>query len=247
MPLTYQPFANAPEIPRIDHEFQMNVPDNERVVSGVAGIALVVAAFRGTGLFRLLSLAGGVALLTRGVTGRCPFYDSLGMDRRHSGGHGRGSSHRGVKVEDSIEIACDADRLYRFWRNLEQLPRVMRHVKSVEQRGETISHWRVAGPLGHVFEWDAAIINDEPSRMIAWESLPGPNVMHVGSVWFEPRDQGFTRVKVSFELHAPFGIAGNWIAETVGASPQDELAEDLRNFKSFAERELAPSTKIEVD
>jgi hypothetical protein len=35
MPLTYQPFANAPEVRKIDKDLRMNVADDERIISAV--------------------------------------------------------------------------------------------------------------------------------------------------------------------------------------------------------------------
>lgn len=137
-----------------------------------------------------------------------------------------------------MEIDCPASSLYHFWRGLEGLTRVMRQVKSVESRGGKRSHWKVAGPAGQTFEWDAEIINEEEGRLIAWKSLPGASVSNAGSVWFEPVNGGATRVKVALEFDPPAGAVGVALSHLLGSSPESELSEDLKRFKEFAEREL---------
>lgn len=245
MSLTYQPFAEIPDIKKLARELHMNVPDNERAVSAIAGAglcALGLAEGR-SGIARLLLLGLGAALVHRGVSGHCAMYQQLDMDRRHSGG-GMPESH-GTKVEESIEIRCSPEALYDFWRNLEQLPRVMRHVESVRVM-EEYSHWKVKTAAGlAAIEWDAEIINDEPGRMIAWRSLPDSRVRNAGSVWFEAAPSGATRLKVAFEYHVPGGPVGAALAKVLGSDPRKLLRADLAAFKDYAERELSHAAAME--
>lgn len=234
--LTYQPFANTPEVDRLRHDLRMNLPDAERVLSGVIGFGLTAAGLARGGMTRWALLLAGGALLRRSLTGQCPVYQHLDLDRRH--GRSGVPGNRGTRVEASVEIHCPAETLFAFWRNLEQLPRVMRHVKSVEQRGTKRSHWQIAGPAGQTLKWDAEIINEEEGRFIAWQSLPGAIVSNAGSVWFEPANGGVTRVKVAFEFDPPAGALGVAVAALFGNAPEADLTEDLQAFKKFAESEL---------
>jgi len=215
----------------------MNVPDAERVACGIIGAGLAMAGLARGGVARWGLLLVGGALVRRALTGRCPIYQRLELDKRHprSGVPG----NRGTRIEAAVEVRCAAETLFQFWRNLENLPRVMRQVKAVEQHDAKRSHWKVAGPAGQTFEWDAEIINEEDGRLIAWQSLPGARVSNAGSVWFEPTSDGATRVKVVFEYDPPVGSMGVALAELWGASPKADLAEDLKRFKEFAEAELS--------
>jgi uncharacterized membrane protein len=237
MSLTYQPFAEAKPIESLREDLAMNVPDGERVLSGLIGAAFLGLAVNQTGGTRWLSCLVGAALLHRSWSGHCKAYEVLDLDRRHDV---RGvPGNRGIRVEESVTIRCPASALYGFWRDLEQLPKVMRHVDSVKATSAKRSHWKVCGPAGHELEWDAEIINDEEDRLIAWQSLPGATVRNAGSVRFEPDGTGFTRVKVVFEFDPPAGVLGARIAELLGRSPQEDLAADLAQFKTFAEQALA--------
>jgi len=236
MSLTYQPFAEAPEVAAIETDLRKNVPDGERIVGAVLGVSLGAVGLSASGPARWILLLFGGLLLRRSITGRCEVYQHLEVDKRHDRSGVVGN--RGTRIEASVEILRSPELLFRFWRDLEQLPRVMRHVQSVEPHGKRLSHWKVVGPAGRTFEWDAEIINEHENRLIAWRSLPGSSVSHAGSVWFEPAGPQTTRVKVALEFDPPAGALGLAIAEIFGASPETDLQDDLRSFKDYAEKEL---------
>jgi uncharacterized membrane protein len=236
MSLTYQPFAKTPEVDRLQHDLQMNVPEGERMLGGMLGLGLAAAGLASRGPARWFLLVASGLLLRRSVTGHCDLYEKLELDKRHDRPGVPGN--RGQRIEASVEIQRPAETLFRFWRNLEQLPQVMRHVQSVEEYGTKRSHWKVAGPAGRTLEWDAEIVNEEDGRLIAWQSLPGASVRNAGSVWFEPTASGLTRVKVALEFDPPAGALGTAVATFFGSSPESELVEDLQRFKEFAEKEL---------
>jgi uncharacterized membrane protein len=236
MSLTYQPFAEISEVQRLSRDLHMNVSEGERLVSGVLGATLGAAAISRGGATRWALLLVGGALLHRAFTGHCRLYERLELDKRH--GRSGVPGNRGTRIEASVEIERPAATLYAFWRKLEQMPKILRHVRSVEPIGGTRSHWRVAGPAGQTFEWDAEIINEKEGRLLAWQSLPGSTVSHAGSVWFEPSGSGATRVKVALEFDPPGGTIGTAIGEWFGMSPRQELEDDLQRFKQFAESAL---------
>jgi uncharacterized membrane protein len=238
MALTFQPFSEIPEVNTLREELKMNVPDVERIASATVGLAMVMAATKRRGPWQWALLLGGGWLVQRGWTGRCAYYAGRLIDRRHESSGVPGK--RGVRVERSIEIRRSPEVLYGFWRDLDSLPKVMRHVESVQRLSERRSRWKVHGPLRQSVEWDAEIVNEEPGRLIAWQSLPGSPVRNSGSVWFEPTASGGTTVKVAFAFDPPAGALGAWGAKMLGCSPDEDLAEDLARLKEFAERELAP-------
>ena len=83
MSLTYQPFAQTPDVDRLSRDLQMNLPDGERVASGVLGLGLAAAALARAGFARWALLLPGGALLRRSLSGHCPLYQHLDLDRRH--------------------------------------------------------------------------------------------------------------------------------------------------------------------
>jgi len=135
-----------------------------------------------------------------------------------------------------------AQELYVMWRDFENLPRFMSHLKSVKTYGNR-SHWVADGPTGPV-EWDADIVNDEPNRLIAWRSLQESQVATAGAVHFTPlgHDRG-TEVLVELKYDPPGGKLGSWLAWLFGQEPGQQIREDLRRFKQLMEAGEVPSTK----
>jgi uncharacterized membrane protein len=236
MSLTYQPFSDTPVVDRLASDLRMNVSDPERLASGVLGAAVASAALAERGFARLALLIIGGALVRRGITGHCPCYAHTERDTRHQRAGVAGN--RGIRVEESIDIRCEADALYDFWKTLDTLPLIFSNVLAVEKLGPRRSRWTVAGPAGKSIHWDAEVINDHDGRLIAWQSLAGAAVANAGSVRFEPGLGGVTRVKVAFEYDPPAGAVGAFLAQLFGASPRSWLKQDLETFRQFAEREL---------
>ena len=116
----------------------------------------------------------------------------LGTLRRRTLRHRRKSlgPGQGIRVDRSIVIHRSPDELYGAWRNLEWLGSQLSHVESVRESDECQSRWRMVGPGGMAWEWDAEIVRDDPGRLIAWQSLPGSDVENAGSVHFTPVDDG---------------------------------------------------------
>jgi hypothetical protein len=82
MSLTYQPFAELPEVTALGNELKHNVSDMERYGSIAAGAGILLGAFFGHGIGRLLLLGAAGALVHRGITGHCHVYDKLGVRTR---------------------------------------------------------------------------------------------------------------------------------------------------------------------
>jgi uncharacterized membrane protein len=180
------------------------------------------------------AVAGG-SLLYRGLSGHCPLYSSLGVNTAHHGPATTIPAGQGIKVDQTVTINKSREELYRFWRNLENLPRFMRHLESVRLQGNR-SHWVAKGPLGTHVEWDAETYNENPNEMIAWRSLEGADVDSTGSVHFTPAPAGRgTEVRVVLKYNPPAGKLGAAVAKLFGEEPQQQIRDDLRRFKQLME------------
>ncbi len=139
-------------------------------------------------------------------------------------------------VAKSITINSSPETLYRFWRNLENFPRFMRHLIEVKSTGERTSHWIATAPAGTRVEWDAEIVEDEANSRIAWRTLPDSKVEHEGVVSFEaaPGGRG-TIVRVSMSYVPPAGKVGVHVAKLFGEEPNAQIDSDLRCMKQLIE------------
>jgi uncharacterized membrane protein len=236
-----------------DQGARRNVNDVERVLSVVAGSALAAYALKRRGVGGLLAGALGGALVERGATGRCHVYAALDVDTLGGRPHRVTQQHGAAAVLDastakrivrSVTIADRSpDELFAFWRDFENLPRIMKHLERVEVIDDARSRWTVKAPAGRTVEWEAEIYNEVPGQLIAWRTLHDADVANAGSVRFRqaPGGRG-TEVCVELEYAPPGGRIGAAVAKLFGESPELQVREDLRRFKQLMEAgELAVS------
>jgi uncharacterized membrane protein len=134
--------------------------------------------------------------------------------------------------------------LFRFWRNLENLPQIMRHLVSVTPIDAERSHWVARAPLDQTVEWDAVITSERENQWIVWRSVDGADVENAGSVRFEPAPGGRgTVVRVDLEYYPPAGVIGAAVAKLFGEEPAQQIHEDLRRFKQRLEAGEVPTTE----
>jgi uncharacterized membrane protein len=148
----------------------------------------------------------------------------------------RGETHtRGVYVTASLTINLPAERVYRFWRELPNLPRFMAHLESVDVR-EPHAHFRARLPAGVRLEWDAEIVEDRENERIVWRSLSGSDFENHGMVRFVPApgDRG-TEVHVMLSYQPPAGAVGAAFAKLFGKLPAQQLRADLKRLKQLLE------------
>lgn len=196
-----------------------------------AGLGTALAA---AGLAR--RTAGGVvvaaiggALIYRGIrgswTGEPPLAIGAVMPHEH-----------GFKVVRSITIDQTPEDLYAFWRNLENLPKVMSHIEEVREIDQTRSRWTARAIGGSTIEWEAIIVDEKEGRSIGWKTVDDAPVPHAGSVWFEPAPGGRgTELTVNLRYDPPGGLAGKGLAKLFHREPGQQVEDDLRKFKQWIE------------
>ena len=213
---------------------QRNVDNWERVVSLVAGTALISLAARSR-RWRSLAAPAGAGLIGRGLTGFCPVNYAIGRGRALDDTRTALSGARGVNVDERITIARRAEEVFEFWRDLANLPRFLSHLERVDVIDGRHSHWVVEGPAGMHVEWDAELINEIRPDLLAWKSLPGADVASAGSVQFRPVGPSETELRVRMQYAPPAGRAGAAVARWLGDSPESMLRTDLRRLKNILE------------
>jgi len=230
----------------------VNVGKAERWMSVLAGGALAGVALRSRSPAAAAAAIAAAALVWRGATGHCDVYQAAGMNTaRGRTRNGRGprtradfdsdtrarlGGQRGIVVEESVTIRRDIDDVYRFWRQLDNLPRFLTHLESVNFRPDGTSHWVAHGPAGMRMEWDARIINEVENDVIGWQSLEGSQVATAGSVHFSESKLG-TTLRVHFQYDPPGGRFGAAVAALFGEDPARAVRDDLRRLKRILENE----------
>jgi uncharacterized membrane protein len=197
---------------------------SERWALALGGAALVLW---GAERFATGRRPGGSLLATAGA--------GLLWRARANGTRARLAGKRGTVVEQAVSINRPPEELYGFWRDLEQLPRVIPQLRSVRTLEGRRSQWIANGP-GRRIAWTAEIINDIPDQLIAWRTLDGSSVACAGSVHFEPGPPGRgTTVRVKLQYDLPGGRLGAAAAWAFGDAPGQVVREGLRRFKQLME------------
>ena len=154
-------------------------------------------------------------------------------------------SDHAVKVTHTVSICRPAEELYAFWQNPENLMRVIKHPVSISSTAPSVSHWAVTEPItGNIVQWDSHVINEEPGKLIAWESVAGGDIAQAGTVRFTPAPgaEG-TEVCIKLEFDPPGGTVGALLAKLSRYNPAHEVAEALRRFKALSETGEIPTTE----
>jgi uncharacterized membrane protein len=149
-----------------------------------------------------------------------------------------------VSFRRTVTIRRPSQELYTFWHDFENLPRFMRHLKSVTVTGPTTSRWIAQAPAGQEVAWDARIIEDVSGEWIAWTSVPGSQIENAGSVAFHPApfDRG-TEVTVELSYVPPGGALGKLVATLFGEEPEQQVSDDLIRFQALMETGEVPTTE----
>lgn len=215
---------------------QRNWSPATRLLSSVGGSLLTLYGLTRRGVVKPVLSTAGLVLTARGMTN---------LDTRSLLGIGMGEN--GIKVNKTINIFAPVDEVYRFWRNFENFPLFMSHVKEITVRDD-LSNWTVAGPAGTSVEFQSRITRDIPNDSIAWETLPNSQVHSTGFVRFDENRDGSTRVSVQMSYVPPAGAMGHVVAQLFGVDPRQAMHDDLVRLKTLIEegRTSTEDTHVEL-
>ncbi|HYO55155.1 SRPBCC family protein [Archangium sp.] len=204
---------------------QRNWSPAARFVASLGGVSLLTWGISHRGVSGVASVLIGSLLTLRGIT-------NIELKRLTGVGGGR----LAIEVHKDITVHAPVEEVFGFWRAMENFPRFMSHVEEVRTSGEDRSHWRVRGPAGTVFEWEAIVTRLIPHQVLAWKSVEGSTVENAGIIHFEPAHDGSaTRLDIRMSYNPPAGALGHAFARLLGADPKKQMDDDLMRLKSLIE------------
>ncbi len=212
----------------------INVGWPERLISSTLGSLILNSGLRNLThhpVKGLLKTTLGGYLLYRGLSGNCPLYSSIGKTKniKHSSS---------INIRTSMKVNRPRYQVYAFWRNLENLPRFMKHLATVKEIDATHSHWEaiIPGNLGRI-NWNALIVKEEPGALLGWQSVPGSSINNAGKVEFRDADEGGTELNVVISYRAPAGELGGAIAKLFNPIFEKIIRDDINSFATYIESE----------
>lgn len=196
-----------------------------RFLVGLGGMGLAGYGFSRRGVLGSMLAGTGLVLGLRSATN---------LDLKRMTGVGAGPV--ALSFQKDITVNAPVNEVFAFWQAMHNFPRFMRHVEDVSMDKEGRSHWRVRGPAGIVFEWEAVITRIEPGRVLAWRSVEGSMVENTGTIRFEDVGEGRTRLDIRLSYNPPAGLLGHAFAKLLGADPKKQMDDDLLRLKSLLEQ-----------
>ena len=180
--------------------------------------------------------AGGAGMVLGGLLGMTPIHRVLGLDVRRMSGR-----LRPLDLQTTITVNAPREEVMAYWRQIENLPRFMKHLSEVRQIGEGRSHWvaEVPGGFGTI-AWDAEVRSDD-SRL-SWRSVPGSPIENTGEVIFRdaPGHRG-TEIRARISYRPPAGRVGHATSKLLTPVFNQLVKEDIRRFKHVMEAGEVPT------
>lgn len=184
----------------------------------------------GVGVGAIAAAAGAALLLSR--SSRRP---EIETDAPHWTLDKGGQGERPV-VGKTLLIGRARSELFAAWRRIEDFPKFMENVESVEDLGDGRSRWTIKAPAGASVELVNRITEIRDGKYISWQSEPDSGVANSGKVSFAdaPAGRG-TYVSLVMSYEPPAGPLGRLAAKLFQREPAIQARRDLRRFKQWME------------
>jgi uncharacterized membrane protein len=148
----------------------------------------------------------------------------------------RGKAGKDAPVSRTVTVNRPRQELYDFWRDFTSFPQFMDNIRSVEKLDAQRSRWVIEAPAGTSVEFVSRITEDQPGRLIAWESEEGADVRNSGRIDFLDAGPGRgTMVRATISYDPPAGAIGRAVAKVLQREPNVQARRDLRRFKQLME------------
>jgi uncharacterized membrane protein len=134
-----------------------------------------------------------------------------------------------------VTINKPARELYDFWRDFTNLTRVMENIESITVDGHDRSTWVVKAPGDRTVQWEAVLIEDQPGKVIAWQSVEGSDIRNSGRIEFHAVAGRGTVVRAVIAYDPPGGVLAKLLAKVFQREPAIQARRDLRRFKQYME------------
>jgi uncharacterized membrane protein len=213
----------------VAHSSESSSRSLEHVALGALGGALLAAEPDGRGA-RTLARGVGLALIAYAAK---PIVERLIL--------AAGAKRREVALRSFVEVDRPLPGVFAFFKDFENLPRVVGALRSVVDYQDGRSHWEGFTPAGHLVEWDVVVTKYVPNTVIAWESTPNK----VADLRVQLRFSPITPARTRIEVEAFFSPVVTDLAEAVSAilaGPSERrLRAEFDHVRFYLESVLPPA------
>jgi uncharacterized membrane protein len=198
----------------------------EQLALGALGGALLAASpeHRGT---RAVARAAGLALIALAAS---PMLGRVILSA--------GARRRRVALRSSIEVDRPLPAVFAFFKDFENLPRVVGALRSVTDYQDGRSHWQAYTLAGQLIEWDVVVTKYVPNTVIGWESTRNSPVDVRSQLRFTPVSATRTRIEVEvYFAPAATGLA-DAIRSFIAVANERRLKAELEHLRFYLETVL---------
>lgn len=147
-----------------------------------------------------------------------------------------------LKHTVEIEVNVPIEVVWNLWSDLEQMPRWMKWIESVQilEDKPDLSRWKLASG-NFEFSWLSRTLKVIPNQIIQWESIDGlPNK---GAIRFYDRhDHSIVKLSIAYAIP---GILGKIMDNLfLGRLVESTIQADLERFKVYSENQQVVSNAL---
>ena len=146
-----------------------------------------------------------------------------------------GDRKRRLDVRSSIEIARPVSDVFEFFKDFQNLPRVIGAVAAVYDSLDGRSHWVVRSNRRVAMEWDAVTTKYVPRSVIAFESVPGSPVDVSTTLRFIPLSPDRTRLDVDVVYRALHTELSDAVRALLSRRPARRMRINLEKTRTYLE------------
>jgi uncharacterized membrane protein len=147
-----------------------------------------------------------------------------------------GLERRSVAFRSSINIDRPVHDVFAFFKDFENLPRVIGALRSVVDHQDGRSHWEIYAPSSEdPLEWDAVVTKYVPNSVLAWESVPGSVVENSGLLRFTPLSDTRTHLDVSIVYRPTSTDLADAVQSFFAPRAAAQLHADLEHARFYLE------------
>jgi uncharacterized membrane protein len=198
---------------------------------GAAGAGMLLSGASRGPVGIPLGVAGALALLR--ATANRPLAELLGA---RVGGRAGRRGRVGIDVTKSVIVRAPVREVFDYFTAFGNVPEFMQHVREVKHMGGDRWHWKVSGPAGLSFEWDAIVTKLVDLEYVSWKSTDSASIQNCGEAKFEASPDGSTRLTLRVVYEPPLGAIGHAVAKLLGVDPKHELDADMLRLQRLFER-----------
>jgi uncharacterized membrane protein len=148
-------------------------------------------------------------------------------------------------IEACMTIHRPVEEVFRFYRDVQNLPRFLGDVMDIELIGPASSRWTIQGPLGIRVNWTMQVTEARTNELIRYQTVTLPLLRTCWDLHFAPGPEaGETQVREVMKV--PLGRLGRAALALLGKFPAEEVHANLHRLQQVIETGRVTDTSYAV-